>query len=293
MTFNIDGSLSVKDPSGASPRAVTGEASGSNFAMHVKDVSGSSGGGSASGGGLSTYYAKPSGTNADATVAYTSATTITVTGLAYTFTAFDIVSIDRFTSANVYVETITPKTHTITVAAGVITVATGAFDAGDLFIVTFALPPKSIDETNDAQDVLVGNADFDRNEAAISLLGAPLTLTTSFADIGAQINVVGYKYITFYFTIDINNSNDLRLQFLVRHTSAGDEYMIDHTEVVAPDTSVSAVDSYIELLTDTDQLIAVRVPLHNTIQYIQAHGSVGTLGATAADIDAAYYTLGY
>jgi hypothetical protein len=213
MTFNIDGSLSVKDPSGASPRAVTGEASGSNFAMHVKDVSGSSGGGSASGGGLSTYYAKPSGTNADATVAYTSATTITVTGLAYTFTAFDIVSIDRFTSANVYVETITPKTHTITVAAGVITVATGAFDAGDLFIVTFALLPKSIDETNDAQDVLVGNPIWDRYDESTVAIANVANGTPSIT----YISMDGYDGVSVHvektggtdtFDVDYESSNE-------------------------------------------------------------------------------------
>lgn len=253
---------------------------------------GGGGGGSASGGGLAIYYAKPS--NGDAVSAYASGTTLTVTGLSFTFTALDIVSIDQYTSANVYVGTYTGKTHTITVSGTTITVASASFSSGDLFIVTLSGPDKAYDKTNNTGVTSLINTSYNRNTDALPLISSALTLTNSFADVGGEIATRGYKYIYYYVTVDINNSNDVRLKFLGKHTAGGsEEYVLDHALINAPDTALSATDDYIELATDADQLIIVRVPIDNTLPYIQMQASVGTAGATAADLDAVRFSFGY
>lgn len=152
-------------------------------AVAVDIESADQGGGGGSGGGLSTYYAKPSGTNADATSAYASATTLTVTGLPYTFTAFDIVSIDQYNSSNVFQSSFKPKTDTITVSGTTITVAGAAFSSGDQFVVTFALPPKTIDEANDAQDTQSINPLWSRYSSY------------TLADVTNETNATNNRYI--------------------------------------------------------------------------------------------------
>lgn len=133
----------------------------------------SSGGGSAAGGGLSTYYAKPSGTNADATSAYASATTLTITGLPYTFTKYDIVEIKQVPNAGGAGAQDTSFTDVadFSVSGTTITVSGATFAATDEFIVTFALPPKSVDEANDAkrQEIINRDTDKDTSDTLLAL----------------------------------------------------------------------------------------------------------------------------
>ena len=109
--------------------------------VQVESGGGSAGAGDSALNGNSTYYAKPSGTNADATVAYTSATTITVTGLPWTFTKYDITKIEQISSSGT-VTTYTDKGD-FSVSSGVITVTGASFSSGDNFVVTFSGPPRT------------------------------------------------------------------------------------------------------------------------------------------------------
>lgn len=102
--------------------------------------------------GSGDYLAKPSGTNADASVSYTSATTITVAGLSFTFTKHDIKWIKQIplTGAVTY--------HTdpvkLSVSSGVITVTGATFAATDTFEVAFSGQVKGYDSGLDIQKVI-------------------------------------------------------------------------------------------------------------------------------------------
>lgn len=148
------------------------------------------------------------------------------------------------------------------------------------------------DSSNDAQVIESINPQWTRYVGVSSLISSAQTLTGSFADLGNEINASGYKYVTLYLTIDINSSNDVRIKVLGKHTVAGsEEFVFDPDLLNAADTTAST--SYIEFDTDADQLATVRIPVDNALPVLQIQASVGTVGATGADIDAAYYTLGY
>jgi hypothetical protein len=108
---------------------------------------------SASAGGDTVYQAKPGGINADGTVAYTAATQITVTGLPYTFTKNDVVSILQIpTSGDVRSYT---DLADISVSGGVITVAGATFAASDTFIVTLTGQRKAPFDSLTAADKII------------------------------------------------------------------------------------------------------------------------------------------
>ena len=107
--------------------------------------------GGASGGGENGYTAKPSGSNGDAVSAYASGTTITVTGLPYTFTKYDISSIQQIpTSGSV---TTFSSVDKWTVSGTTITVPTGVFAASDTFIVSLTGETRSYTIATDSKRV--------------------------------------------------------------------------------------------------------------------------------------------
>lgn len=118
--------------------------------QHVYDE----GGGGVSGGGLSTYVFTPSNSFGHGTSAYGSGTTFTVSGHSFTPEAVALTKVDRFNSAGVFQETLSPSQGTITASttAGVTTYtyAAGAFSAGDLFVIYQAGPERTVNVPNDA-----------------------------------------------------------------------------------------------------------------------------------------------
>lgn len=131
----------------------------------------------------------------------------------------------------------------------------------------------------------------------VPYLSSAKDMTTSFADINGEISTKSYNWLLFFITLSINSSNDFRLKFLGKHTSGGSrEYKIDHNKIECCAISVSSAsgeeDSYIEFNNDQNDLYAIKVPI-NGIPIIQPQACVVTLGATAAQIDEAFYTLSY
>jgi len=115
--------------------------------------------GSSAGGGNNAYYAKPSGTNADASSAYTSATTITITGLSFDFTRNDIESIRQMPAVGN--DTVYSDHADFSVTSGVITVLGATFAATDEFIVILTGPRHAYDQGQNLQLAQVLNQDYD------------------------------------------------------------------------------------------------------------------------------------
>lgn len=247
---------------------------------HVKPlpVTGSTGGnGSLAGGGggdLSVYYAKPSGTNADGTAAYASATTLTVTGLPYAFTARDIVSVEQYNSSGAYVATWTPENTTITVSGTTITVADAAFASDDELVVAFLLPPKSIDPNNNTQDTQVINPIWSRYSGSTL---ADVTNDTDGTD-SYYITNDGFSINGFHMVLD-NGSGTVTVTIEASMqddgTAASSAAYVDVTQAVFGQASFTGADSPAYIVDDVGMLA--------TAKFIKVKVVTSTGGSNDAD----------
>lgn len=118
----------------------------------------------------------------------------------------------------------------------------------------------------------VGDPIYSRYTDAETLVSAQ-DLTVAYADFGAEIDMTGYNRLGVYVTADVNDSLDVSLKALGKHTSAGtDEYEIDGMTIKALWTTVvSDFKTYYEF--DI-----------GTLPIIQLQAIAGTVGTTAGDL---------
>jgi len=90
-----------------------------------------------------------------------------------------------------------------------------------------------------------------------------------------------------YIVIDINDSVNVRLQVLSKHTSAGtDEYKDAlYTE---GSSAIKVEPDYLEFNVDGDDKYKLVYRL-NGADYVQLRVMAGTVGASAGQIDSCYY----
>lgn len=123
------------------------------------------------------------------------------------------------------------------------------------------------------------------------VITSPQNLTASWADLGSEKIVPGFKTAALWLDVDINDSSNVRIRCLAKRAPAtGLEYVLPINTVGA--SSVAVEDEYFELNVDADQQIIVKVTLDNVIPVIQWQVIAGTLGASAGQIETAYMTLG-
>lgn len=126
----------------------------------------------------------------------------------------------------------------------------------------------------------------------LALISAAQDLTANWVDLGGEISTENVQHIGIYINLDINNSQDARVRLLAKHTSAGtDEYNLPIRTVSASDVKVE--DEYIEFNVDADQKMILEFDLDGIVPFCQIQVQAGTVGATAGQIDSAYYVLGY
>jgi hypothetical protein len=177
-----------------------------DFALRVSGGDASGGGSSAgtvSGGGLSSYVATPSGTNGDATVAYTAATTITISAGIASFPASfikeNIVSITQIPNAggaDIQDIIFTDKAD-FSVTGSVITVEGASFAATDTFVVDFQFLPKNTDETNQANRTTEINGP-QTNYGDLDLVDTTdVAATTHYYPASTGFSMDGYKDFSF------------------------------------------------------------------------------------------------
>jgi hypothetical protein len=116
-------------------------------------------------------------------------------------------------------------------------------------------------------------------------------LTNSWADIGSEIDLRRYRYLTLWINLDINDSNNARIRILWKRALAGtDEYVLPIKAIGASDIKVEP--HYIEFNVDEDRLMVIGFDLLNTAAIIQVQVMAGTVGASAGQIDSIYYSAG-
>lgn len=119
------------------------------------------------------------------------------------------------------------------------------------------------------------------------VISSAQTLTDTMADLGGEITTTGFNYLIIYIEIDINLSNDVQLQALSKHTTAGSDEYVDAI-FTEGSSDIKVEPDYLEFNVDEDKKYKLVYKL-NGASYIQLQARVVTVGGTAAQIDSCYY----
>jgi hypothetical protein len=122
-----------------------------------------------------------------------------------------------------------------------------------------------------------------------TLLAAAQNFTAAWVDVGPEIPTAGATHLGVWLNLDVNDSLDMRIKALAKHTTAGaDEYEITIRTLSATDIKVDA--GYIEFNTDADQKVILSIPLDGVVPFVQLQIQAGTAGATPGQVDSLYST---
>ena len=111
-------------------------------------------------------------------------------------------------------------------------------------------------------------------------------LTASFEDLGSLINAKGFTSIAVFIKIDINDSANVQLKAIGRTKETGsDDYLLPIKSVSLSAGTVKVKEGVFEFDSDTDQLLIIEIETGNLIPFIQLQVKVGTVGASAGQID--------
>ena len=130
--------------------------------------------------------------------------------------------------------------------------------------------------------VLYGNYD-------VAVLTTAQNLTTSWVDLGSEIECTGYRYLHIYIQIDIGAGADVRLKALPKMTSAGAVEYIDAILTVGSSVE-TAEQNYIEFNVDEDANYHLIYDLKKGVDYLQLQVQAGTAGGSQIDSCYAKFT---
>lgn len=124
----------------------------------------------------------------------------------------------------------------------------------------------------------------------VELISSAQTLTTSFADLGNEIDMRGYNQLGLWLNVDINQASDVEIRILHKHTPAGsEEYREIYLGTPGSNITIISLNDY-QVGADSDQLFKINILVSATSPYIQVQAREATDGGTDADIDTAYVT---
>lgn len=211
--------------------------------LHTYDE-GSTGGAS----GQTLYVFTPTNSTGHGTTAYASVTTFTVTGASFTPEPEMIIGIERYSSAHVYQETITPKTHTITISGTTVTVDAMSAMAGDLFYVTCLGPERTTTLATDSQRVSE-IAPLSQQFSTISLIDTTnVSAATNYYPSSTGMSMDGYEHMTLTGKlIDADGT----ITMTVEATNDEDTTNADWIQVYGYDSENAADDNSMAVTNDT------------------------------------------
>ena len=166
----------------------------------------------------------------------------------------------------------------MTVSSNVLTVSGAGtpFASGDVYEVGINAQDKAFDPSTNSQLVSPLKNVWNQYTDPETLVTAQ-DLTDAYADFGAEIDMRGYTKLGVWVISDVNDSENVNLKALVKHTSAGtDEYEIEASGGVKALWTTGASDSkaYYEFNI-------------GAAPFVQLQAIAGTVGATAGDLSIA------
>ena len=133
---------------------------------------------------------------------------------------------------------------------------------------------------------------LDQKYSGPTSMGAAVALvTTTWIDLGAEIDVRGNNGIRFYLTVDKNDSTGIAFRVMLKDASAAaDEYVYKFGTVAA---GVVTLDDSSWTLGDADGYIEVSIPdLGNTVAFVQPQIYCGAQGVSQGTV-AGKYIMAY
>jgi len=127
------------------------ETDGGDVAVRTVGDTSTLAGGASQASGLAVYYAKPTGANGDGVSAYASATSITITGLPFTFAATDVESVEQIPTSGT--STVYSDKADFSVSGTTLTVTGSSFDSTDVFVVKLTGKVRGYDSGFDSDKV--------------------------------------------------------------------------------------------------------------------------------------------
>lgn len=243
------------------------------------------------GGGVpNAEYKSPS----DFTATYTSNVTITLSSLPVTISDSSqivyVKVVPSSGSASYY--TNGQDGVTMNISSNVLTISGAGtpFASGDVYEIGINAQTKAYDASTNSQMNSVLNPVWSRYTDAETLITDAQDFTSSWADIGSEIDKRGYTEVWIYGTLDINDSTDCRIRALGKIESGGTfegNFMIETISA----TDVKVAGEYIEFNSDSDQSFILKIDA-GAVPFIQLQVVAGTLGGgTAAQIDSLSYNM--
>jgi hypothetical protein len=234
----------------------------------------------------------------DFTATYTSSSTITITGVP--------ISVSDKSQIAYVIQTLTGNTAArfdagvngvaFGYSSGVITVyqygaAITTLAASDVYTVGINAQKKGFDPITETSKTSEQSPLWSRYTDKETLISAtPFEFSNTFADVGTEIDVRGFNWLTLWITIDIGTSTNPQLRILHKHTSAGsEEYREIYLGSPAANITTINLNDY-EIASDADQLFKITLPVTGTaFVQIQAKDDANGDG----QIDALYFTKTY
>ncbi len=108
--------------------------------------------------------------------------------------------------------------------------------------------------------------------------------TTSWVDLGSEIEMNGFNSLAVWATLDINDTNNARIRALAKLDADGSkEYQMVIKSVGASDVKIE--DHYFEWNADADMETILQIDTDGLVPKIQLQIQCGTVGASAGQID--------
>ena len=124
-----------------------------------------------------------------------------------------------------------------------------------------------------------------------ALIAAAQSFTAAppWVDLGGEIPTAGVTHLGVWLDVDANDSKDMEIRALFKHTIAGaDEYAGMIRVLSASFVSIQA--GYLELETDVDQKLILSIPLDGVVPFVQLQIQALTAGGSPGRIVTAYTT---
>jgi hypothetical protein len=213
----------------------------------------------------------------DFTAAYTSSSTITLTGYPIALVSGEqIIKITQFKADNTYAEWVNGINCKLDFSAGVITIygAGTPFVAADKYMVGLLLQDKAYDASLDIQKTVDQSPVWNKYTDPVNLV-TEQNLTATNDVIGANIDVRGYKTLTLFIAADANDSEDVTLSVYSLKASGGSVY--------TPSESGAVASIALWVGAGSDSLKSYRLDVEG-YSYVQLKVIAGTVGGTAGDL---------